>query len=144
MQNSHPVASQFMADPKPKVTEGRKAETPVNPFSPAFERELEARGGNLRKVREALSVGTNRSSMLRGSSTMDAPSASSKRSSITSSAPANIPTLSIGDKIEHNRFGVGVVTDLSGEGPSAKATVDFQNAGTKQLLLKFAKIVVLS
>lgn len=144
MQNSHPVASQFMADPKPKVTEGRKAETPVNPFSPAFERELEARGGNLRKVREALSVGTNRSSMLRGSSTMDAPSASSKRSSVTSSAPANIPTLSIGDKIEHNRFGVGVVTNLSGEGPSAKATVDFQNAGTKQLLLKFAKIVVLS
>lgn len=48
--------------------------------------------------------------------------------------------LSIGDKIIHERFGVGVVLALTGEAESSKATVDFQNTGTKQLLLKFAKL----
>ena len=137
MQNSHPVASQFMADPKPMITEGKRTERPVNPFSPAFERELEARGGNLRKVREALSVGSSRSSMLHGSNTNgfeSSPHAS------TTDAPATFTELMVGDRIEHNRFGVGVVIGLSGEGPSIKATVEFQNAGTKQLLLKFANI----
>ena len=135
VQNSHPVASQFMADPKPMITEGRQAERPVNPFSPAFERELEAHGGNLRKVREALSAGSRRSNMLHGSNTKGFES-----SSHAPGTPTAVNDLEVGDRIEHNRFGVGVITALSGSGASSKATVEFQNAGTKQLLLKFAKI----
>lgn len=49
-------------------------------------------------------------------------------------------TLSVGDRISHSRFGKGTVKGLDGSGDSAKATVEFDNAGTKQLLLKFAKI----
>lgn len=47
---------------------------------------------------------------------------------------------SVGDKVTHDRFGIGIITALEGNGGSAKATVDFNNAGTKQLLLKFARL----
>ena len=51
--------------------------------------------------------------------------------------------LRVGDRIDHQRFGVGKVERLEGEGENAKATVCFEQAGTKQLLLKFAKYTVL-
>ena len=44
-----------------------------------------------------------------------------------------------GDKIEHTRFGIGEVIKVEGTGDNCKATVEFLNAGTKQLLLKFAR-----
>lgn len=46
--------------------------------------------------------------------------------------------LGVGDHISHERFGKGVVVKLEGEGDNTKATVDFENVGTKQLLLKYA------
>ena len=48
-----------------------------------------------------------------------------------------------GSKIEHQRFGIGTVVRIEGTGENTKATVDFRNAGTKQLLLKFAKFKVI-
>lgn len=51
----------------------------------------------------------------------------------------SIGNLSVGDKIRHERFGLGKVIDLTGDGGDAKATVDFDSFGKKQLLLKFAK-----
>ena len=48
--------------------------------------------------------------------------------------------LSVGDMVKHERFGTGRIIELSGAGDSLKAKVEFQNAGTKQLLLKFAKL----
>ena len=53
-------------------------------------------------------------------------------------------TLQIGSRIEHTRFGQGTVTALSGTGIDAKATVAFDNVGSKQLLLRFAKLSILS
>ena len=50
----------------------------------------------------------------------------------------------IGDIIEHQRFGIGTIEMLDGEGENTKATVRFNNAGTKQLLLKFAKYKIIS
>ena len=44
--------------------------------------------------------------------------------------------------IEHQRFGIGTVVKVEGTGENTKATVDFRNAGTKQLLLKFAKFTI--
>ncbi len=129
-QNSTPVASQFMADPKPKITAPRRPEKPVNPYGEAFQRRIVASGGSLKRVNEALSQGTNRSGMLRGSSTMDA----------SGTIGDWYQGLSVGMKVEHARFGVGIVTALEGQADSAKATVEFRNAGTKQLLLKFAKL----
>lgn len=53
-------------------------------------------------------------------------------------------SLSEGCRIEHQRFGIGKVLKIEGSGENTKATVEFQNAGTKQLLLKFAKFTLLS
>ena len=52
--------------------------------------------------------------------------------------------VSIGTRILHDRFGSGVVTAIEGKGIDAKAKVDFDNVGIKQLLLRFAKFKVLS
>ena len=108
-QNSNPVASQFMADPKP----GFKSVRAVN----AVHRIM----------------GDTASS----SSVASAGSSASKASSAAGS-------LSEGCRIEHQRFGIGRVLKIEGTGENTKATVEFQNAGTKQLLLKFAKFTILS
>ena len=47
-----------------------------------------------------------------------------------------------GSVIEHQRFGIGTVVKLEGVGENQKATVAFKNAGTKQLLLKYARYTV--
>ena len=131
-QNSSPVASQFMADPKPKITGPKRPETPVNPYGEAFQRKIVASGGSLKRVNDALRQGTNRSNMLSGQ-------ASSLRERVGGETDF-FQGLSVGMKVEHARFGVGLVTALEGQADSAKATVEFRNAGTKQLLLKFAKL----
>ena len=87
VQNPRPVATQFVADPKPRLVPLRR-ETPL------------------------------------------------PQSSI-----GNIG-LHEGNVIEHQRFGIGTVVKLEGNGENAKATVEFRNAGTKQLLLKFAKYTI--
>ena len=46
--------------------------------------------------------------------------------------------------IEHQRFGIGRVIRVEGSGENQKATVEFKNTGTKQLLLKFARYKVIS
>ena len=132
MQNSVPVASQFMADPKPKITGPRRPETPFNPYGEAFQRKITASGGSLKRVNDALRQGTNRSNMLSG----QAPSLRERAGGEADWYQG----LSVGMKVEHARFGVGMVTALEGQADSAKATVEFRNAGTKQLLLKFAKL----
>lgn len=65
-------------------------------------------------------------------------------SSYTSSAklPDN-QALKQGDRIEHSRFGKGVVLKIEGTGLDTKATVEFEACGTKQLLLRFAKFTLL-
>ena len=108
-QNAKPVASQFMADPKP----GFKSVRAVN----AVHRIM----------------GDTASS----SSVASAGSSASKASSAAGS-------LCEGCRIEHQRFGIGTVLKIEGTGENTKATVEFQNAGTKQLLLKFAKFTILS
>ena len=56
--------------------------------------------------------------------------------------PAQNVALSVGQYIEHERFGLGEVLKVEGEGDSAKATIRFENAGEKQLLLRFARFKV--
>lgn len=108
-QNAKPVASQFMADPKP----GFKSVRAVN------------------AVHRIMGDTASSSSVaLAGSSTSKASSAAG--------------SLSEGCRIEHQRFGIGRVLKIEGTGENTKATVEFQNAGTKQLLLKFAKFTILS
>lgn len=54
-------------------------------------------------------------------------------------ATSSADDVKAGDVIAHDRFGIGKVVDVTGDANSRKATVEFENAGTKQLLLKFAK-----
>lgn len=54
----------------------------------------------------------------------------------------DVPNVSVGTRILHERFGSGVVTAIEGKGIDSKATVDFQNVGVKQLLLRFAKFKI--
>lgn len=81
-------------------------------------------------------------SSLAGSSSHSAMQGSSSHSSGSSSS-AGSGRLVEGAKIEHQRFGVGTVLKLEGSGENAKATVQFVNSGTKQLLLKFAKFTII-
>lgn len=108
-QNAKPVASQFIADPKP----GFKSVRAVN------------------AVHRIMGDTTSSSSVA---------SAGSSASNASSAAGS----LSEGCRIEHQRFGIGTVLKIEGTGENTKATVEFQNAGTKQLLLKFAKFTILS
>jgi DNA helicase-2/ATP-dependent DNA helicase PcrA len=54
-----------------------------------------------------------------------------------------IGSLSVGDTVQHDRFGEGKVLMLEAGGNDSKAIVEFKNAGTKSLLLKYAKLKVL-
>lgn len=74
---------------------------------------------------------------------MDSSSSSSGSAFGSSTSSAGSGRLVEGTKIEHQRFGVGTVLKLEGSGENAKATVQFVNSGTKQLLLKFAKFTII-
>ena len=117
MQNPRPVATQFRADPKPRVAAPRQPEKPVDPFGPNFKRLYQA------VAPRTAAVGTGSTAGAPGTDASDA--------------------LQEGSVIEHQRFGVGRVLKLEGIGENRKATVEFRNAGTKQLLLKFARYKVI-
>jgi len=121
MQNSRPVASQFRADAKPKITSSRKPELAVDPLGEGLKRKIAMNGGNLRKVEDAITNGGR----------------------IAAPSPASGSTLSVGNTIEHQRFGIGTVLKIEGTGENTKATVEFRNVGTKQLLLKFARYKII-
>jgi len=48
--------------------------------------------------------------------------------------------LTLGDRVKHERFGLGTITSIEGEAPNTTATVDFESDGKKKLLLRFAKL----
>ncbi len=126
-QNSKPVASQFVADPKPSLSEGNfKSVRALN----AAKRYMETHSSHP----ASRSIGSA------ASSTSSA--ASSVSSSAASSAGSSSCGLQEGMKIEHQRFGRGTVLKIEGTGENTKATVEFVHSGTKQLLLKFAKFTV--
>ena len=98
---------------------------------------LDSRFKSVRGLEAARRIMDSSSSSLGSSSS----SAGSAFGSSTSSAGSG--RLVEGAKIEHQRFGVGTVLKLEGSGENAKATVQFVNSGTKQLLLKFAKFTII-
>ena len=126
-QNSKPVASQFVADPKPSLSEGNfKSVRALN----AAKRYMETHSSHP----------ASRSTGSAASSVTSA--ASSVSSSTASSAGSSSCGLQEGMKIEHQRFGRGTVLKIEGTGENTKATVEFVHSGTKQLLLKYAKFTV--
>lgn len=61
----------------------------------------------------------------------------------TTAATPSVTGLDVGSIVEHTRFGIGTVTKIEGSGENCKATVNFKNLGTKQLLVKFARLKIL-
>ena len=55
---------------------------------------------------------------------------------------AAVADLKIGQKVEHDRFGFGIIEAFEGEAAGLKAIVNFENGGSKTLLLKFAKLSI--
>ncbi len=68
----------------------------------------------------------------------------SAASATASAASGGKNRVEVGQFIEHERFGLGEVVRVEGEGDNAKATIRFKNAGEKQLLLRFARFKVIS
>jgi DNA helicase-2/ATP-dependent DNA helicase PcrA len=58
--------------------------------------------------------------------------------------PSDTSNLQVGMEVEHERFGFGKVISLEGNKPDVKATIFFKEIGQKQLLLKFAKLLIVS
>ena len=114
-QNPRPVATQFRADPKPRQVPPRRQEPAVDPFSDSFKRQLNQASGGISRWKSLTPQGN------------------------VGGGPSR---LSEGMVIEHQRFGIGTVVKVEGSGDNEKATVEFRNVGTKQLLLKFAKYSV--
>lgn len=122
-QNSKPVASQFVADPKPSLSEGNfKSVRALN----AAKRFMETHSSH----QASRGIGSS------------AASVSSSSAAAASSAGSSSCGLQEGMKIEHQRFGRGTVLKIEGTGENTKATVEFVHSGTKQLLLKYAKFTV--
>jgi len=65
-----------------------------------------------------------------------APVSASRFGSIGGARPARPPLqLAVGDRVNHDKYGLGKVTVVSGSGPTATATIDFGTAGTIRLML---------
>ena len=135
-QNSKPVASQFVADPKPSLFDDEPETSHTSGRSSLSE-------GNFKSVR-ALNAAKRymETHSSHPASRGTGSSAASVSSSTASSAGSSSCGLQEGMKIEHQRFGRGTVLKIEGTGENTKATVEFVHSGTKQLLLKFAKFTV--
>ena len=125
------VTSQFRPDPKPASDTSSSSSSSRESLS----------SGNFKSVRALDAahriLGNNRSSLVSSTSSVSSSAGSS-------SSGSSFGALKEGCKIEHQRFGVGVVRKIEGQGENAKATVEFQNSGVKQLLLKYAKYTILN
>ena len=125
------VTSQFRPDPKPASDTSSSSSSSRESLS----------SGNFKSVRALDAarriLGNNRSSSVSSTSSVSSSAGSS-------SSGSSFGALKEGCKIEHQRFGVGVVRKIEGQGENAKATVEFQNSGVKQLLLKYAKYTILN
>lgn len=57
---------------------------------------------------------------------------------------SHLKDLQAGMEVHHERFGNGKVLHIEGVFPNSKATVHFETQGQKQLLLKFAKLTIVT
>lgn len=141
-QNSKPVASQFVADPKPSLFDDEPETSRTSGRSSVSGRSSLSEG-NFKSVR-ALNAAKRymETHSSHPASRGTGCSAASVSSSTASSAGSSSCGLQEGMKIEHQRFGRGTVLKIEGTGENTKATVEFVHSGTKQLLLKYAKFTV--
>ena len=133
-QNSKPVASQFVADPKPSLFDDEPETSRTSGRSSLSE-------GNFKSVR---ALNAAKRYLETHSSHPASRGTGSSAASVSSSTASGSSSCGLqeGMKIEHQRFGRGTVLKIEGTGENTKATVEFVHSGTKQLLLKYAKFTV--
>jgi DNA helicase-2/ATP-dependent DNA helicase PcrA len=51
-----------------------------------------------------------------------------------------VPALTPGDRVNHDKFGLGTVVSTDGYGDSAEAKIDFGSLGIKHLVLRYAPL----
>ena len=104
--------------------------------------------GQSRKPSAAPNTSSNSQFSILNSPSATVPSGRFKRVSSTLVSPASAnsgiaPSVAVGQRIQHERFGIGEVIKIEGTGDNAKATISFLHAGEKQLLLRFARFKVI-
>ena len=139
-QNSKPVASQFVADPKPSLFDDEPETSRTSGRSSVSGRSSLSEG-NFKSVR---ALNAAKRYMETHSSHPASRGTGSSAVSVSSSTASGSSSCGLqeGMKIEHQRFGRGTVLKIEGTGENTKATVEFVHSGTKQLLLKYAKFTV--
>ena len=139
-QNSKPVASQFVADPKPSLFDDEPETSRTSGRSSVSGRSSLSEG-NFKSVR---ALNAAKRYMETHSSHPASRATGSSAASVSSSTASGSSSCGLqeGMKIEHQRFGRGTVLKIEGTGENTKATVEFVHSGTKQLLLKYAKFTV--
>lgn len=139
-QNSKPVASQFVADPKPSLFDD-EPETSCTSGRSSVSGRSSLSEGNFKSVR---ALNAAKRYMETHSSHPASRGTGSSAASVSSSTASGSSSCGLqeGMKIEHQRFGRGTVLKIEGTGENTKATVEFVHSGTKQLLLKYAKFTV--
>lgn len=139
-QNSKPVASQFVADPKPSLFDDEPETSRTSGRSSVSGRSSLSEG-NFKSVR---ALNAAKRYMETHSSHPASRGTGSSAASVSSSTASGSSSCGLqeGMKIEHQRFGRGMVLKIEGTGENTKATVEFVHSGTKQLLLKYAKFTV--
>ena len=110
--------SEWMQNPRPVATQFKADSKPRQVAPRQAEKPVDPFGPNFKRLYQAVAP----------------------RPMATDPSPSDLRE---GSRIEHQRFGIGTVTRIEGSGENTKATVEFKNAGTKQLLLKFAKFKII-
>ena len=114
----------------------------------SFRREHSGSFSRSPHVRESL-YNTEKETPQRSKQQIIAPSVPRNLKRVTPVASSSTPTsasvmaVQPGQLIEHERFGLGEVMKVEGQGDNAKATIHFKNAGDKQLLLRFARFKII-
>ncbi|MFF7633875.1 DNA helicase PcrA [Kitasatospora sp. NPDC008050] len=119
---------------------GQPAYNPASRFLEEIPAELVEWKGTVAKVAppsRSLSVGGSRSS---GGLSSQGPKAGWGRSSTRTVTEREVVSLAVGDRVSHDKFGLGTVAEVAGSGDKAKATIDFGASGRKVLLLRYAPV----
>jgi DNA helicase II / ATP-dependent DNA helicase PcrA len=57
-------------------------------------------------------------------------------------APSDTSGLEAGQRVEHQKFGFGQVISVEGSAHNPIATIQFENAGEKKIMLNYAKLMI--
>ena len=138
---SHCVPSRFIGEIDPEWVE-------ISEDINASTKEVESTPASTPRFVAKSLFGKNLTSLSKSESSSQGNGGLYNRTPATSSPTAEFgevsdpATIVTGMQVTHERFGTGKVINIEGDGQNRKATVFFQSAGQKQLLLKFARLKV--